>query len=400
MPAIASEKNDRGRHHELPSYSAEWLAQHGAEYTATEIAQQPNLWRQLAVVLANRDANDNAFLAPIFAQSTLRVLLTGAGTSAYAGDALAPWLRTQGMDARAVATTDIVSNPTEYLDANVPTLLVSFARSGNSPESVAAVTIADQVVNNLWHLILTCNEQGELYRYALTHDNALCHLMPEGSNDKSFAMTSSFTCMTLAAMALIGRIPRDTFSQRVDSIATVVETGMTEWTHTANSLADKDYQRLVILGSGGLAGVARESSLKSLELSAGQVATTFESSLGFRHGPKFMIDEQTLVIQFISSDSYTQQYDIDMYREIHANSQAMHQLALTVGNPAGLDGDVVSVSDTAFSDVWLTFPYVVFAQMLAMSKSLQLGYSPDNPCPTGEVNRVVQGVTIYPFSHH
>ena len=31
-------------------------------------------------------------------------------------------------------------------------------------------------------------------------------------------------------------------------------------------------------------------------------------------------------------------------------------------------------------------------------QSLSLGITPDNPCPTGEVNRVVKGVTLYPYT--
>ncbi len=334
----------------------------------------------------------------MFALPGLRVVLTGAGTSAYAGEAIAPWLSCQGLDARAVATTDIVSNPLEYLTPEMPTLLVSFARSGNSPESVAAVAVADQLVKNIWHLILTCNEEGELYRYAQQSERACCHLMPEGSNDKSFAMTSSYSCMTLAAITLLGKLPRTEAVSQVERLASIVEAGMPQWADKVNTLAKLDYQRLVILGSGGLAGVAREASLKSLELSAGRVVTAFESSLGFRHGPKFLIDGQTLVVQLFSSDTYTQQYDLDMFREIHSNKMALSHLALVPGVVSGLEGESVSVAAEQLDDIWLTFPYIVFAQMLAMTKSLQLGLTPDNPCPTGEVNRVVQGVTIYPFA--
>ncbi|WP_434356097.1 SIS domain-containing protein [Parasalinivibrio latis] len=381
-----------------PGYDSEWLAQHGAAHTAQEIAQQPALWRKLSLALQAREADDEAFLKPLFALPGLRVVLTGAGTSAYAGEAIAPWLSSQGLDARAVATTDIVSNPLEYLNPEMPTLLVSFARSGNSPESVAAVAVADQLVKNVWHLILTCNEEGELYRYAQQSDRACCHLMPEGSNDKSFAMTSSYSCMTLAAITLLGRLPRAVAVQQVEQVASIVEEGMPKWADKVNTLAEMDYQRLVILGSGGLAGVAREASLKSLELSAGRVVTAFESSLGFRHGPKFLIDGKTLVVQFFSSDEYTQQYDLDMFREIHANGMTLSHLALVPGSVSGLEGESVAVAGEQLADIWLSFPYVVFAQMLAMTKSLQLGLTPDNPCPTGEVNRVVQGVTIYPFA--
>jgi tagatose-6-phosphate ketose/aldose isomerase len=39
---------------------------------------------------------------------------------------------------------------------------------------------------------------------------------------------------------------------------------------------------------------------------------------------------------------------------------------------------------------------IVIAHMISFFKSYSLGITVDNPCPTGEVNRVVTGVTIYP----
>ncbi|EGU60644.1 tagatose-6-phosphate kinase AgaZ, partial [Vibrio nigripulchritudo ATCC 27043] len=61
--------------------------------------------------------------------------------------------------------------------------------------------------------------------------------------------------------------------------------------------------------------------------------------------------------------------------------------------------DVFELGKTDLGEAWLCFPYILFCQMLAFEKSLHLGLGPDNPCPTGEVNRVVQGVTIHPFIH-
>ena len=80
----------------------------------------------------------------------IKVILTGAGTSAYVGDTLVPYFK-EVYDERkwnfnAIATTDIVANPETYLKKDVATVLVSFARSGNSPESVATVDLAKALV--------------------------------------------------------------------------------------------------------------------------------------------------------------------------------------------------------------------------------------------------------------
>ena len=326
----------------------------------------------------------------------MRIVLTGAGTSAFAGEALVPWLQKENrFNVEAVATTDIVSNPEQYLDPAQPTLVVSFARSGNSPESVAAVELADQLVLGCYHLFLTCNPQGELAKLAAQRANACCLLMPELSNDKSFAMTSSFTCMTMAALGLLSATDFQELALTVKVLAKQCESKIEQWQKITKELASLPYKRLVYLGSGGFTGLAREAALKSLELSAGQLTTMHDSSLGFRHGPKFFINNETMVIQFLSADSHTRLYDVDLYKEIQNDKMAMKLVALS---ETGFGGEgTVEVGTTGLSEAWLFFPYILFAQMLAFEKSLQLGLTPDNPCPTGEVNRVVQGVHIHAY---
>ncbi|ANU36853.1 SIS domain-containing protein [Vibrio scophthalmi] len=378
-------------------YEQPWLEQHNGIHTAKEISHQPRLWRALADILEQQYDAVSAFLNPLLAQPELRIILTGAGTSAFVGDAAVPFIQAGlRFQVESIPTTDIVSNPEQYLDSNRPTLLVSFARSGNSPESVAAVALVDQLVPNCHHLFLTCNGEGALARYAENADNAHCLLMPEGSNDNSFAMTSSFTCMLMSAFTLFSGQTLTQWRDQIEATARLCDSKLQQWPQAIKQLAKQPYERLIVLGSGGFAGLAREASLKSLELSAGKVMTTFDSSLGFRHGPKFSINDKALVIQLFSSDEYTRQYDLDLFNEIRRDKQALAHIAIS--ESALNEEDVFELGQLGLGDQWLCFPYVLFCQILAFEKSLQLGYGPDNPCPTGEVNRVVQGVTIYPLN--
>ena len=130
--------------------SVEELTELGAQITTAEIAQQPELWRDtLNIYRENKEAIE-AFLAEARAmgEGRLSVVFTGAGTSDYVGDTCAPYLRHAGntdlYDFKPIATTDIVSAPRDFLRAEDPTLVVSFARSGNSPESLAAVAVAKE----------------------------------------------------------------------------------------------------------------------------------------------------------------------------------------------------------------------------------------------------------------
>ncbi|AMF99802.1 SIS domain-containing protein [Vibrio harveyi] len=378
-------------------YELPWLEQRNGVHTAQEISHQPQLWRALSTILEEQYEAIRDFLTPLLEQPDLRIILTGAGTSAFVGDAAAPFIQ-EGLrfQVESIPTTDLVSNPEQYLDPSRPTLVVSFARSGNSPESVAAVALVDQLVPHCHHLFLTCNRDGELSHYARTAQNACCVIMPEGSNDKSFAMTSSFSCMLMSTLTLFGGQSPKQWHEQIEVVAALCEAKLEQWESAIKALASQPYERLIVIGSGGFAGLAREASLKSLELSAGKVMTAFDSSLGFRHGPKFTINDKAVVIQLLSSDAYTRGYDLDLFNEIRRDKQALAHIALT--ELSLNEDDVFEFGRLDLGDQWLCFPFILFCQMLAFEKSLQLGFGPDNPCPTGEVNRVVQGVTIYPFN--
>ncbi|WP_045486016.1 SIS domain-containing protein [Vibrio harveyi] len=378
-------------------YELPWLEQRNGVHTAQEISHQPQLWRALSTILEEQYEAIRDFLTPLLEQPDLRIILTGAGTSAFVGDAAAPFIQ-EGLrfQVESIPTTDLVSNPEQYLDPSRPTLVVSYARSGNSPESVAAVALVDQLVPHCHHLFLTCNRDGELSHYARTAQNACCVIMPEGSNDKSFAMTSSFSCMLMSTLTLFGGQSPKQWHEQIEVVAALCEAKLEQWESAIKALASQPYERLIVIGSGGFAGLAREASLKSLELSAGKVMTAFDSSLGFRHGPKFTINDKAVVIQLLSSDAYTRGYDLDLFNEIRRDKQALAHIALT--ELSLNEDDVFEFGRLDLGDQWLCFPFILFCQMLAFEKSLQLGFGPDNPCPTGEVNRVVQGVTIYPFS--
>lgn len=366
----------------LLTYTEETLKAQNGYWTAKEICQQPRIWREAAANIDSKRTELDIWLTPLLAQENLRIILTGAGTSAYVGEAIAPHLSQQsGRLFEAVSTTDIVSNAPQYLLKKIPTLLISYGRSGNSPESVAAVKLADQVIDNCYHLVITCNPEGDLATNAQGQDNAFSLLMPEGTLDQSFAMTSSFTSMLVSTVAIFA--PQ---AEQLEIAAQWAENFLEKNVDALKVQATKPTQRLVFLGAGGLQGIAREAALKVLELTAGQVLSYCESPLGFRHGPKSLMDETTEVIFLSSSHEYTRQYDNDLLAELHRDDQALDITTLT--NKSFAHSEEIA-------DVWAGLPYILYCQILAFFKSMQADITPDNPCPTGEVNRVVQGVTLY-----
>ena len=377
-------------------FSTDHLEKRGAGHTAREIFHQPAVWRETGEMVSGQREAIDAFLRPLLERTDLRVVLTGAGTSAFAGEILAPALaRSTGRRVDAVATTDIVSNPGEYLAEDPPTLLVSFARSGDSPESVATTEIADRMLSECHHLVLTCAPDGRLYRERAGAYRSLALLMPDAANDQGFAMTSSFTSMVLAAWLVLGGVPAE---GTVDRLASAAERMLSKRHDGARKLASEGYERVVYLGSGPLKGVARESALKLLELTAGAVVTYFDSPMGFRHGPKSVLDERTLVVVYVSGDPHTRLYDLDLLAEVRRSMRRPGSVVAVTATPGvGTDGHVTWLLEglEGLEDAALALPFVLVAQMLGLYVSLELGLTPDNPFPDKEVNRVVQGVTIH-----
>ena len=353
-------------------------------WTAREIAGQPALWRATGrAVAAGQGALDD-WLRPLLARADLRIVLTGAGSSAFIGETLAPWLRGRlRRRVEAIGSTELVAAPAQYLAEDLPTLLISFARSGDSPESLAAIELADQMLGQCHHLLLTCNPDGGLARAAEGRAERFCLLLPDGAHDQSFAMTGSFSSM-LAACASIFTPDAD----QLEQAARLAETLIAEQAAAVRELARADFTRLVTLGAGSLLGAAREIALKCLELSAGRVVALADSPLGFRHGPKSVVDQATLIVQLRSADPAVAAYDRDLYHELIRDDRAFAVVALTAGRLG---------ARIAPDDIWLSLPCLVHGQMLAFYKALALGVAADNPCPGGQVNRVVQGVRIYPY---
>jgi tagatose-6-phosphate ketose/aldose isomerase len=371
----------------------------GAAHTVREITQQPDLWREVdRIVAASRETLD-AFLRPLTARGDLRVVLTGAGTSAFAGRVLQPALaRGLGRRVDAVATTALVADPRGCLAEDVPTLLVSFARSGDSPESVAATVLADRMLSEVHHLVITCNEQGRLAREHTGRPSSHVLLMPAAADDQGFAMTSSFTCMTLAALLALGG---EAYTGVAERLAAAVEsiTGKEAVDRTAGALVDRAPERIVFLGSGSLKGLAEESALKVVELTGGALVTVADSSMGFRHGPKAVLNDRTVAVVYLSNDPYTRRYDLDIAAELRGNLPPRSVVTVSADLGDGTEGS----GDDAWllpglggvPDVALALSAVVYAQLVALRASQARGLRPDNPFPAGEVNRVVAGVTLH-----
>jgi tagatose-6-phosphate ketose/aldose isomerase len=383
--------------------SQEKLLPLGASITTAEIKQQPEIWGETFALYMEKQKDIEAFLRTLAEKHPrIRVIFTGAGTSAYVGDTVTPYLKGRmdenQWDLMSIPTTAIVSNPYHFLKADIPTLLISFARSGNSPESVAAVELAEQVVTNLYQITITCSKDGKLAQRSKGDVNNLLLLMPERSNDQGFAMTGSYTCMALTALLIFDSLSME---EKRHIVKTIRRMGQSVGSREADiaKMISTDFERIIYLGSGGFEGLAREAQLKILELTAGKIATSFDSSLGFRHGPKSFVNEKAVVFVFVSNHPYTRRYDFDMLNELRQDQVASLICAIAVDGEMNYAGDTFLFDSDACTvpDAYLSLPFVMFGQTIALLASVKVGNKPDTPSPTGTVNRVVKGVIIHEY---
>lgn len=383
--------------------SAEKMQETSSTFTLQEIYQQPATWKKTCAQLAACKNELQAFLDQVVKQDDFDIVLTGAGTSEFVGNSLYQALNEKyGYKVKSYGSTDIVPSPEDFLSRTKPTILVNFGRSGNSPESLGAVEAAEVVCQNLYHLFVTCNHEGTLSKLADDRKNCFAiNLTPE-THDQSFAMTSSYSNMYLATYLAFNLDRLDEITEKMDKICAAGEEFLNNQYVFAQKIVDEfDFKRIVYLGNVALKGVSQESALKMLELTAGQVATMHDSPLGFRHGPKSIIDDTTLTVVYLSDDEYRRKYEIDLIKEM-GPQRKKNRIVVIMNTPCDGLEDLVDYSlqikiGEPMENVMLGLDYILFAQTLAAFKSLSLGITPDNPCPTGEVNRVVKGVTLYPY---
>ncbi len=364
--------------------------------TLREVLQQPATWRGTAALL--RDASVRERLARALTPRPSHIVLTGSGSSMYIGECLAPTLQEGlGIPAQAIAAGPLLTHWRGVLPPGEG-LLISLARSGDSPESCGVV---DRVLADApaWrHLVITCNANGKLAtRY--NHDPRVTVLvLDERTNDRSLVMTSSFTNLLVAGSGLLLDSADVLTEQAVAALAAVVEHLFDTQADALAELAAREVEAAVYLGSGGGIGAAHEAALKMVEMTGGKVITMAETYLGLRHGPMSSIRPTTLIVGLLSPDPAVRGYELDLLRELDRKQLGLAKLVVGEGIPA----DVLRTGDVAIELAGLghhgelpaLLAGVVAGQLLAFFRCLRLGDRPDAPSQ-GVLTRVVQEFTLH-----
>jgi tagatose-6-phosphate ketose/aldose isomerase len=343
------------------------------QITRAEIYQQPALWPTTLDRVGDR-------LARGF--ETGPTVITGAGTSAYAATAIAAaW-----PESRAVPSTDLLLDAGSFIRGDE--LVVSIARSGDSPESAGVVAKIQREFPSVRHMAITCNSDGKLAQ--MPGVDAL--LLDPRSNDKSLVMTSSFSNLVLAGLAIHRT---EHLRPALSGICRQTERSLPDMESRAQQIARSSPGRVAILASPRMGGAAREAGLKILEMTAGGVAVLTETFLGLRHGPMSFLREDSLVLAFLSGDAKVRRYESDVLEELRGKKLGK---IVAIGSGSANEIPCHELIGTAAQDLpdELRTPFdIVFPQLLAFHLSLRSGLDPDNPSPHGVINRVVQGVRIH-----
>lgn len=334
--------------------------------TWREIHAQPAIWAAWAETF---DAS--ALRAWVADQNVTEVWFCGAGTSAYIGEIICAGLEGQdGPRLRAVSTTDLVSRPHAYLAGKRP-LIVSFGRSGNSTESIGTLDALDALAPDAPRLNITCNKDSALATRSSKGPQKVV-LLPDACHDAGFAMTSSFSTMLLTALAIFDQSGRNAMGE----LSKILQDTLPAYAASVPTAP----KRAVFVGAGPLAFAAREAALKVMELSAGAIPALWDSTLGFRHGPKSFVTDDTHITVFISADPDIARYDHDLATELRSQFPKA----------------TVHTIDTPVDDTWGAPVAVTFAQIAGVIWSHHMGLNVDDPfIGRGTLSRVVAGVKLY-----
>ena len=136
------------------------------------------------------------------------------------------------------------------------------------------------------------------------------------------------------------------------------------------------------------------------ELTDGGVVCKFDTFLGFRHGPKAVVNEQSIVVYLMQDKEDIQRYERDLVKQVSGNNKLVAQVIVSAGARVNIEGveedlQVVMPNGSDKTSIYGILPYVVVGQLLGFYTSVAHGLCPDTPSVSGNIHRVVEGVIIY-----
>jgi len=367
----------------------------GYFHTLREILQQPATWLETGRQLAALSAVLRETVSGV-----RTMVLTGSGSSEYAAECVRLPLQSElSIPVQTIGGGVLLTHGGKAIAPERPGLMVSFARSGDSPESVGAVSLLLETEPAIRHLVLTCNKDGRLATTWPNDPRVRVVVLDERTNDRSLVMTSSFTNMVLAA-AFLGMLEApEKFIALARGLSLKADELLRDHVDALGALAVRDFQRVVYLASGARFGAARESALKMLEMTSGRIWATCETYLGLRHGPMSAVHADTLIVCCLSSDRLVRAYECDLIRELNRKGLGLGKVIFGENIPPDLaQGEDVVIDLNGLAELGeenMPVLDVIVGQLLAFFRCRKEGLQPDSPSSDGVINRVVQEFKLH-----
>jgi len=373
----------------------------GYGHTLREICQQPLTWLETSeIAVERRELLERAVYGSPDGQRAGALALTGSGSSLSAADCLVlPLQRALQVPVVSLSGGQLLTDGKRVLPPVEPRLLVSFARSGNSPESCGVVDLLLEEDPACRHLVITCNRNGKLAASYTGNPRIATLTLADRTCDRSLMMTSSFTNMVLAGLSLAYLGAPAEYRRVVDALASSARSLLLSNTGCLAELARGSFASAVYLASGANIGAARESALKLLESTGGRVRAFAETYLGLRHGPMAAVHRDTLLVCFLSSDRLVRAYEQDVIEELNSKELGLAKVIVGDDIPEQLlnpqDLAVRCPGMAAAGDDAAPSLHVLVGQLIAFFQCMQQGLRPDSPSVDGVISRVVESFRIH-----
>lgn len=309
---------------------------------------------------------------PIELRDYHRIILTGCGSSFFLSQLIAHFLRTRlNLPCRAVPSSELIFYPEAYLEPKLSTAVFAFSRTGSTTETVRAVQMLQEKYN-LLVVAVTCYDGSEI-----TQLGGPALVFPE-VQEKSVVMTRAFTGILGAFLHWAGA------EKELEKVPGYIARSLADYDTRIQTLAAQDFHHVVFLGTGPLYYVAREGMLKLEEMTARH--TEAWQSFEFRHGPKAILEESTLIWLFSSrQDAGFMENAVEEFTGLGAHvwlagNRLPQTLAAKADEAFVMDWDLERPEIEAVSLLHLP-------QLYAFYRSLQVGNNPDEPA---KLSRVVK----------
>jgi glucosamine--fructose-6-phosphate aminotransferase (isomerizing) len=342
--------------------------QYAHSSTWNELRSQAEVWEKVV-----RQSRDSQVAKQILARSAgaREWLFVGCGTSFYLAEAAAvSWTTLTGEAARPVPASEVLLFPELLQAGSTKKQAVVISRSGRTSEAVRAAAVLKQNLQ-IPTVAITCAENSELERE--------CELsvVLRAADENSTVMTRSFTSMLLGLQVLAAcQAGKQAF---IDSLLGMAKhfaeqfPGVVEQMH---SFVDQhEFADYVFLGQGAFHGIAREASLKVMEMSCSY--SQFFHALEFRHGPKAIVSPATCLTFFISETG--KEAETEVLSEMKELGGTIVAVCNRANEQIRRDADLVIEIGFQGDEIALLAPFVVPCQVMGFFTGLRKGLNPDQP---------------------